>query len=139
MKENIVIIGGGIAGMEAASQLLDLGYKPIIIEKSDHLGGHVAEWNCLFPDMTPAGDVVKTLVTRSAGANIFLNTEISFVNKLKDSYNIMLSNGISIITKIILVTTGFSVSRLVTTLSLLPTPTQLSLTLLTLSVSSEDS
>lgn len=108
MKENIVIIGGGIAGMEAASQLLDLGYKPIIIEKSDHLGGHVAEWNCLFPDMTPAGDVVKNLVTRSAGANIFLNTEISFVNKLKDSYNIMLSNGISIITKIILVTTGFS-------------------------------
>ncbi len=109
MKENIVIIGGGIAGLEAAAQLLSLGYKPIIIEKSDHLGGHVAEWNCLFPDMTPARDIVSSLAARSADANIFLNTEISFVNKLKDSYNIMLSNGISIITKIILVTTGFSV------------------------------
>ena len=30
------------------------------------------------------------------------------MNKLKDSYNIMLSNGISIITRIILMTTGFS-------------------------------
>ena len=26
MKENIVIVGGGIAGLEAAAQLLDLGY-----------------------------------------------------------------------------------------------------------------
>lgn len=109
MKENIVIIGGGIAGLEAAAQLSGLGYKPIIIEKSDRLGGHVAEWNCLFPDMTPAKDIVGSLVGRAADANIFLNTEISFVNKLKDSYNIMLSNGISIITRIILVTTGFSV------------------------------
>ena len=108
MKENIVIVGGGIAGLEAAAQLLDLGYKPIIIEKSDHLGGHVADWNCLFPDMSPAKDVVSSLIARSAEANIFLNTEISFVNKLKDSYNIMLSNGISIITRILLMTTGFS-------------------------------
>ena len=108
MKENIVIIGGGVAGLEAAAQLVDLGYKPIIIEKSDHLGGHVADWNKLFPDMTPACDIVRTLVARSSDANIFLNTEISFVNRLKDSYNIMLSNGISIISKIILLTTGFS-------------------------------
>ena len=108
MKENIVIVGGGIAGLEAAAQLVDLGFKPIIIEKSDHLGGHVADWNCLFPDMSPAKDIVSSLIARSADANIFLNTEISFVNKLKDSYNIMLSNGISIITRILLMTTGFS-------------------------------
>ena len=49
MKEIVVIIGGGIAGLEAASQLLKLGYSPIIVEKSDRLGGHVARWNRLFP------------------------------------------------------------------------------------------
>jgi len=107
VKENIVIIGGGIAGMEAAAQLLKLGYSPIIIEKQDRLGGHVADWNRLFPDMTPASDIVDRLIGQSSEANIFLNTEILFINRLKDRYNVMLSNGISIIARIILFTTGF--------------------------------
>ena len=107
MKEIVVIVGGGIAGLEAAAQLLKLGYSPIIIEKSDHLGGHVADWHMLFPDMTPASEIVSDLVSGSKDANVFLSTEISFINRLKNSYNIMLSNGISIITKYILVTTGF--------------------------------
>jgi len=107
MKEIVVIIGGGIAGMEAASQLLKLGYSPIIIEKEDYLGGHVAKWNRLFPDMTPAEEVVIFPLASCKDANIFLNTEISFINRLKDNYNIMLSNGISINTRYILFTTGF--------------------------------
>ncbi|MCM1177688.1 MAG: FAD-dependent oxidoreductase [Bacteroides sp.] len=106
-KENIVIVGGGIAGLEAAGQLLKLGYNPIVIERQDHLGGHVAEWNRLFPDMTPASEVVRRLVEQSSEANIFLNTEILFINRLKDRYNVMLSNGISIIARILLFTTGF--------------------------------
>jgi heterodisulfide reductase subunit A len=107
MKDIIVIVGGGIAGMEAAKQLIRMGHTPIIIEKSDHLGGHVVEWNRLFPDLTPAKDLIDSLTAESKGANIFLNTEISQVNRLKESYNIILSNGVTINTKYILMTTGF--------------------------------
>ena len=107
MKDIIVIIGGGIAGMEAASQLLRLGYTPIIIEKSSRLGGHVARWNRLFPDLTPARDLVDRLIASSKGANIFLDTEISHVNRLKDGYNIVLSNGITIVARYMIMTTGF--------------------------------
>lgn len=109
MNEIIVIIGGGVAGMEAASQLLKLGYSPIIIEKSDRLGGHVARWNRLFPDLTPAKDLVDSLVDSCRDANIFINTEIVSVNRLKDRYNIILSNGIAISTRYVLVTTGFRI------------------------------
>ena len=107
MKEIVVIIGGGIAGLEAATQLLKLGHSPIIVEKSERLGGHVADWNRLFPDLTPAKDIVEELIASSKDANIFLKTEISFINRLKDSYNVMLSNGISISTRYILYTPGF--------------------------------
>ncbi|MBR2359430.1 MAG: CoB--CoM heterodisulfide reductase iron-sulfur subunit A family protein [Bacteroidaceae bacterium] len=107
MKEIIVIIGGGIAGMETAAQLLKLGYTPIIIEKKDRLGGHVARWNRLFPDLTSANELVGRLTEACKDANIFLNTEVSRINRLKDNYNIILSNGVTISTKYILMATGF--------------------------------
>lgn len=93
--------------MEAAAQLLKLGHSPIIIEKSDRLGGHVARWHRLFPDLTPAKDLTDRLTDACRDANIFLNTEISSVNRLKDRFNIRLSNGISINAKYLLLTTGF--------------------------------
>lgn len=107
MKDNIVIVGGGIAGMEAARQLLLLGYKPILVEKSDHLGGHVADWHCLFPDLTPAKEVIASLASQIKEANIFLETEVSFINKMKMGYNVMFSNGVNVICKAILLATGF--------------------------------
>jgi len=107
MKENIVIIGGGIAGMEAAKQLLNLGYKPIIIEKSDHLGGHVASWHKLFPDMTPTQGIIKSMVKDCSDANIFLETEVLSANKLHKAYNLVLSNGVTVRASAILVASGF--------------------------------
>ncbi len=108
MKENVVIIGDGIAGMEAAKQLLLLQYNPIIVEKKDHLGGHVAQWNNLFPDMASAQDLIRNLGDKISDANIFLETRVKSINRLSDGYVTMLSNGVSITCKAILLTTGFN-------------------------------
>ena len=104
---NIVILGGGIAGMTAASQLLRLGHTPIIVEETDHLGGHVAEWHKLFPDMTPAQDVVQRLAAEVGAANVFLSTRVLFINRLGDTYVVMLDNGVSIQAQAVLIATGF--------------------------------
>lgn len=107
MKENVVVIGGGVAGMEAARQLLLLGYNPILVEQQDHLGGHVAQWNRLFPDMAPAGELVRSLWDGITAANIFLETRVTSVNRLKNDYLVMLSNGVSISCRAILIASGF--------------------------------
>ena len=107
MKENGVVIGGGVAGMEAARELLLLGYNPIVVEQQDHLGGHVAQWNRLFPDISSAGDLVGTLGDGITDANIFLETKVTFVNRLQNGYLVMFSNGVNIACRAILVATGF--------------------------------
>lgn len=39
VSKNVVIVGGGPGGMEAALKLRERGHKATILEKSDHLGG----------------------------------------------------------------------------------------------------
>ena len=107
MKENVVIIGGGVAGMEAAKQLLLLGYNPILVEQRDHLGGHVAQWNRLFPDRSSAQDFIRRLGGEIMEANIFLETKVTSINRLQDGYVVMLSSGVSIPCRALLVATGF--------------------------------
>lgn len=107
MNGNIVIIGGGIAGMEAAKALLALGHTPILVEASKELGGHVASWHKLFPDMSSAKDIIDRLRADVRGANVFLGTKVISFNRLADGYSLKLSNGIVVNASAVLVSTGF--------------------------------
>lgn len=39
--KHVLVIGGGVAGCEAARVLAERGHKPEIMERSDHLGGNL--------------------------------------------------------------------------------------------------
>ena len=41
MKEEVVIVGGGLAGLTAAYRLKKAGFDPLILESSDRLGGRI--------------------------------------------------------------------------------------------------
>ncbi|MFC1915396.1 FAD-dependent oxidoreductase [Chloroflexota bacterium] len=43
MKKKVMVIGGGIAGMEAARIAAIRGHDVTLVEKGDHLGGHLIE------------------------------------------------------------------------------------------------
>lgn len=38
-KKKVLVVGGGVAGLEAAKVLKERGHEPVIYEASDHLGG----------------------------------------------------------------------------------------------------
>ncbi len=44
---DIVVVGGGVAGMEAAGSLADLGHAVTLIERDEHLGGNASGWACM--------------------------------------------------------------------------------------------
>ena len=107
MKEIVLVVGGGIAGMETAVQLKSLGLVPVIVEKSSSLGGHVAQWNRLFPDMTPANKVLEPYDEALKEVDIYTDTEIASMNYLQKEYVVVLSNGKNLRCKAVVFATGF--------------------------------
>lgn len=105
--KNVVVIGGGPAGMEASALLQKMGNNVILVEKSEKLGGHLAKWDRLFPYGVKAQEVLKPLLDNLNGVNYFLNTEVNSINKLEKQYNVILSNGVAMLADSILFTTGF--------------------------------
>ena len=45
----VVVVGGGIAGMQAALDLADSGYLVHLVEKSPAIGGVMSELDKTFP------------------------------------------------------------------------------------------
>jgi heterodisulfide reductase subunit A len=46
-----LVVGGGIAGMNAALDLAELGFKVYLLEKSESIGGHMAQLDKTFPTL----------------------------------------------------------------------------------------
>ena len=87
----VTVIGGGVAGIQTAIALKELGLTPIIIEKNDHLGGKLCGWHKLFPTMTPAEQVLSPLLARvnALGIEVMLSTEVTSI----DSDGVQTSQG----------------------------------------------
>lgn len=76
--KRVIIIGGGVAGMQTALRLAAQGVEPVIVEKEAELGGKLRGWYVLFPSFTPAAEVLTALRRRVHECNIevLLNTEV---------------------------------------------------------------
>ena len=45
----VMVVGGGIAGMQASLDLADSGYKVYLLEKNPAIGGVMAQLDKTFP------------------------------------------------------------------------------------------
>src|SRR5512139_3076443 len=46
-----LVVGGGIAGIQAALELADAGYPVIMVEREPSIGGHMAQFDKTFPTL----------------------------------------------------------------------------------------
>jgi heterodisulfide reductase subunit A len=76
-----LIVGGGVAGMEAALGLAGQGYDVALVEKKDFLGGHARKLNSTWNGeaVQPYVDELVQRVTDHPKIDVHLNSEITEV------------------------------------------------------------
>jgi len=46
---DVMVVGGGISGIQAALDLADTGFKVYLVDKAPSIGGHMAQLDKTFP------------------------------------------------------------------------------------------
>ncbi len=93
IDQSALVIGGGLSGMTAARSLANQGFKVHLVEKSDVLGGHLAEiYRTLeHDDITHFTTELIKRVKNHANINLYLETEIVAVAGHVGNFHITLS------------------------------------------------
>jgi heterodisulfide reductase subunit A-like polyferredoxin len=47
---DVMVVGGGISGIQASLDLATAGFKVYLVEKSPAIGGHMAQLDKTYPD-----------------------------------------------------------------------------------------
>lgn len=107
MKKQVVVIGGGPAGMAAAGKLQDFGYDVVLIEKKAEIGGHLNKWYKVFPDFTDASEITANLKAGLGKTRILNNATVTQIKGSAPDFKVTVSTGEEIDAAAILVSTGF--------------------------------
>ncbi len=59
VEPSTLIVGAGIAGIQAALDIADAGFKVYMVEKQDHIGGHITMMDRVFPTMERVNDLLN--------------------------------------------------------------------------------
>lgn len=76
---DVLVVGGGIAGQEAALNMGDLGYTVLLVEKDLSLGGKMLQLSKVFPTLDCAACIATPKVsetTRHPNVTLFTNSEV---------------------------------------------------------------
>ncbi|MEI8226231.1 MAG: FAD-dependent oxidoreductase [Bacteroidota bacterium] len=113
MSKQVIVIGGGVAGLEAAGQLSKAGIEVSLIEKENKTGGHLNKWYKLFPDRRNSSEVKEYLdgITHRDGIKLLTNTTIEKFNRNKSHFSIITNEGKELTADAVVVATGFDLFK----------------------------
>jgi len=113
VSKHVVVIGGGVAGMEAAGQLSKFGYKVSLVEKEKTTGGHLNDWFKLFPDRRDSNEVKVYLenFTSDKGINIITGTSVEKLTDSKNGLAVFTNEGKELNADAVVVATGFDLFK----------------------------
>ena len=51
VTKSVLVVGGGIAGINSTLDLANMGYQVYLVEKNESIGGHMAQLDKTFPTL----------------------------------------------------------------------------------------
>ncbi len=64
VNPNTLVVGGGIAGMQAALKIADSGHKVYLVEREPSIGGHMAQLDKTFPTLDCSACILTPRMTQ---------------------------------------------------------------------------
>ena len=93
----ILVVGGGPAGLEACKNIADLGYKAILVEKRDRLGGmpDEASYAALtdFRDASEAMAEMAAAVKPNDNVDVRLSSTVTAASGSAGKFEVEIQNG----------------------------------------------
>jgi quinone-modifying oxidoreductase subunit QmoB len=96
----ILVIGGGISGMQAALDAAEAGYQVMLLEKEPQLGGYMVKWHKNTPSKPPYQDVEEISiqglidsVSSNPGIKVFTSTVIDKISGAPGMFDVTTNNG----------------------------------------------
>jgi quinone-modifying oxidoreductase subunit QmoB len=100
ISKDILVIGGGVTGMQAALNVANAGYKAVLVEKEAELGGWSRKFYKLFPKKAPYKDLEDTRheamaaeVENNPNITVHKSTTVKRTNGQPGEFDVTLQNG----------------------------------------------
>ena len=111
-----LVVGAGIAGIQAALDIASSEHKVYLVEREPHIGGHVAQLDKTFPELVASADILGPkieLVNSSEYIELMTNSEVVEVTGYIGNFNIKIKKQPDQIIEVevgsIIVATGYDV------------------------------
>lgn len=95
-KYDALVIGGGIAGQEAALNLADMDYKVLLVEKELSIGGKMIQLSKVFPTLDCAACITTPKMSETArhhNIDILLNSSVKEIKKQNGTFSVQINHG----------------------------------------------
>ncbi|UCF05286.1 MAG: CoB--CoM heterodisulfide reductase iron-sulfur subunit A family protein [bacterium] len=108
VKQSVLVVGGGVAGMSAALNLDAQGIKVYLIEKKGRLGGKLNNLARVYPANLSAFELSRTMVEMVGSSRVeaMASTEIASITGYIGNFDVSTTNGNFKVGSIVLATGG---------------------------------
>jgi heterodisulfide reductase subunit A len=94
VRKSAMVIGGGVAGIQAALDLGDCGYKVYLVEKEASIGGRMAQIDKTFPTMDCSICILApkmSEVGRHPNVEVLTNATVSHIDGYIGNFSVLIS------------------------------------------------